>query len=1047
MSSFIDRLAKQRSKFSEGLDANEGDINLDIFEDFYPDQAHFLFELLQNAEDAEASRATFTLLRDGCRFVHNGKREFTETDVRAITGIHNSTKSKGPDQIGKFGVGFKSVFVYTISPTIQSGEFSFGISRLVLPDPVEPDSDLGDDTSFWLPFNSPKKAPDAAYAEIEAGLRELAETTLLFLTHLESIRWQIGQESSGDVVRIKHSTYHFEVLRKANGGTTSSHFLKFDQPVEGLGKQRVAVAFELDFLPDTRAVHPNEPLAKQMKVIPAARPHVAVSFPAAKEVSGLRFHLHAPFVPELSRASIKETPANRPLFVQLATLTASSLYEIRDLGLLTVDFLAVLPNPQDDIGDRYEVIREAIIEEMNTAPLTPTNSKSHGPARSLVQARASLKDLLSAKDLEFLVDNCGEPPKWAVAASQKNSDADRFLAGLDIRRWDVHDFVGLLCHKLSDLSPIGLPGRSSAPELIDWLRSKSAAWHQELYALLLKENLEPAGFSKTQLASRLKSHRIVRLAGGDYARGSESFFATAGSESDKVLPRVDPAVYTTGKSKAQREHARTLLEEIGVREVGQAEVVEVILKRRYRREPTVSEKTYGNDLKRFVDLVEKQPETARLFADYFIFDCGDSWRKPRQVFVDNPFLDTGLSAYYGALGADADRFPLVDRCQSCGINAKRLADFAIAVGAAGALEIKPASCHDNPDARKLAWRAPGNWSRSYGVNRDHQIPKLDQLLQSPTPALSRLVWRTLCQQEDDSWTRAEYRCNSDHPIETTDSVLVGILRGRAWVPQTDDGFVRPAAATRERFPAGLPFDPGWPWLKAIGFGEESAKEFESELQRQWLACELGFDDSEGLERAKRFAAIPVDEQRRFLAEWDCRAAFELPDHESVNSVRRAERIANEAKNPPGRRSAERTRSVSVGLEAVKEQARQYLRQQYTNGEGQMICQACRCQLPFRLDSGLDYFEAVELVDLKGRHFRNYLALCPNHAAMFEHANGSADELRDIVVGLGGNEATVVLAKEDSKIYFTKMHLADIKQTIRIDESERERTAEEAKRLD
>ena len=300
MSSFIERLAKQRLKFLDGLDANEGDINLDIFEDFYPDQAHFVFELLQNAEDAGATKAAFTLLPDGCRFEHNGTRDFTEADVRAITGIHNSTKNKVPDQIGKFGVGFKSVFVYTLSPIIHSGEFSFRISRLVLPEPVEPDSDARGKTLFWLPFNNPKKTPEAAYAEVEAGLRELAETTLLFLTHLEAICWEIGQDSSGDVLRIQHSDYHFEVLKQSGGETTStSHFLKFDQPVEGLEKQRVAVAFALDFMPGVQQFDSKKPLGRQLRVIPASPGTVAVFFPAEKETSGLRFHLHAPFVPEL----------------------------------------------------------------------------------------------------------------------------------------------------------------------------------------------------------------------------------------------------------------------------------------------------------------------------------------------------------------------------------------------------------------------------------------------------------------------------------------------------------------------------------------------------------------------------------------------------------------------------------------------------------------------------------------------------------------------------------------------------------------------------
>ena len=40
------RLIERRRKFIDGLAANRGEINLDIFEDFYPDRAHFVYELL-----------------------------------------------------------------------------------------------------------------------------------------------------------------------------------------------------------------------------------------------------------------------------------------------------------------------------------------------------------------------------------------------------------------------------------------------------------------------------------------------------------------------------------------------------------------------------------------------------------------------------------------------------------------------------------------------------------------------------------------------------------------------------------------------------------------------------------------------------------------------------------------------------------------------------------------------------------------------------------------------------------------------------------------
>ena len=45
--SVLENIAAQRQKLLDGIDANEGDINLRIFEDFYPDEAHFIYELLQ----------------------------------------------------------------------------------------------------------------------------------------------------------------------------------------------------------------------------------------------------------------------------------------------------------------------------------------------------------------------------------------------------------------------------------------------------------------------------------------------------------------------------------------------------------------------------------------------------------------------------------------------------------------------------------------------------------------------------------------------------------------------------------------------------------------------------------------------------------------------------------------------------------------------------------------------------------------------------------------------------------------------------------------
>ena len=141
---------------------------------------------------------------------------------------------------------------------------------------------------------------------------------------------------------------------------------------------------------------------------------------------------------------------------------------------------------------------------------------------------------------------------------------------------------------------------------------------------------------------------------------------------------------------------------------------------------------------------------------------------------------------------------------------------------------------------------------------------------------------------------------------------------------------------------------------------------------------------------------------------------------------------------PERRTEERTRSVSVGRDEVKVQAGQYLSQQYTNADGEMICQICKSRVPFSLDDGTPYFEKVEfLPELTRRHYQNYLALCPNHAAMFQHANGSSDSLESAFLTLVGNELSVVLAQSDTTIYFTRTHVADLQAVITVDRTEAE----------
>jgi hypothetical protein len=118
----------------------KGTDHLEHFSALYPIRTHFLYELLQNAEDALGKRGTlgndrvveFRLFPDRLEFRHNGK-PFDEADVRGVCGIKKSTKATDYSQIGKFGIGFKSVYAYTLAPQIHCNNEHFEIQRFVEP--------------------------------------------------------------------------------------------------------------------------------------------------------------------------------------------------------------------------------------------------------------------------------------------------------------------------------------------------------------------------------------------------------------------------------------------------------------------------------------------------------------------------------------------------------------------------------------------------------------------------------------------------------------------------------------------------------------------------------------------------------------------------------------------------------------------------------------------------------------------------------------------------------------------------------------------------
>lgn len=842
------------------------------------------------------------------------------------------------------------------------------------------------------------------------------------------MKWVIADESRGGLKRVERPPHLIEVQKYVDTTTiANASFLRFSCPVDGLPTQHVSIAFPLENKDGSKSVTSVSSISDTFRVTPATPARVSVYFPAEKEVSGLRFHLHAPFVPELSRASIKDTDANDPLFEQLAILARQSLFKIRDMGLLTVDFLSILPNASDALPSRYQPICDAVTEAMNTESLTPTVSKSHRPAGELLQAKAALKDLLAPQDLRQIHDE-DEPCEWAVTAPQRNSHADRFLSGLEITRWDIDQFLDLVLRRTSD-QPIWMRRnfRHQLPEKCvafdAWLVTKDSEWFQKFYAMIFRECKDDREIK------RLESSRIIRLADKTLASAKKAFFPKKGTDDDPNFPSIDTSVLTTGRSNVDREAARKFLETVGVREVGQREQIEAVLSAHYRKDQKRTFVEHLEDLKRFLDLIHKEPDSIRVFLmSKTLLNSNYQWCRPSQLYLDDPFQTTGLQAFFGAIEDSETRSQLSRQYHDAGF-AETVGEFATAVGVISRLKIDEVSCSDNPNVGFLVHEAPGNPSR-HKIDRDYWIEGLDEAIENPSLALSELIWKTISSRGDAKWTRARYKNNQVQPIREHVSRLAAFLKEAAWVPQRGGEFVMPADADDQLLPESFEFARGWEWLKPIGFGENVAKRTEEYKKRKEVAAELGFADDESLNDAKWFAQLDADARRQFKTEYLSRTELELPEKSPTNPERRSSKVSTLAEDAPHEEKEVRSRSVSVVMPSVKKEIRPYLREQYTNSDGVMICQICQDRLPFSLPKQGPYFETHELVpNTEKLHFQNYVALCPNHGAMFKHANDSSEAIRELLESHTDFSVPVVLAGKAHKLYFTETHLADLRAVL------------------
>lgn len=471
---WFDKLAKDREDSAKTLEKpSMRGIKNSVVEK-YSDQAHFIYELLQNANDAKATKSEFQLTQEGLYFKHNGKILFSvsnpETEdkdkenntlghINSITSIANSNKTES--SIGKFGVGFKAVFQYTETPHIYDPNFQFRIDRFIIP--VKLKNDLAnrkkEETVFYFPFNKPEMSARKAHFDILEKLKKLIFPTL-FLTNLEEVIWKADNETGEYTKKLVGKrnqtidiTYEkIELYQQIGLNQAKDKLYLFNRCTEENH------SYSVGFFIDTK----NKLTPKQFS---------AFCFFPTRETTSLNFILHAPFLLTDSRESIKRFENhNTEMCKLLSQLAADSMLILKDLKLIDDDIIKIIPYKESD-DDFFSSFYETIKEKFQTQEILPTIDDYTDSQNAYWAQDNPVLSLFSDQQLALLIDE--EDAKWVFRNLVRNQ------TGKDE---DLREYIENCTYDWFEISH--LLGYIDA----DFIEKQPKEWLNKLYEYLLKNN-------------------------------------------------------------------------------------------------------------------------------------------------------------------------------------------------------------------------------------------------------------------------------------------------------------------------------------------------------------------------------------------------------------------------------------------------------------------------------------------------------------------------------------------------------------------------------
>lgn len=992
MDNWFEELSFKRKKFVES--AKENNFHKGIRHstvEKYPDPVHFIYELLQNAEDQGATEAHFELSTDHLVFHHNGN-PFTRSDVWNITGIGNSDKPQETNKIGRFGIGFKSIFAITDRPEIytflEEKPFAFAIEDLVVPVVITWNHEKSNQyrTQFTFPFIPGREI--TLYSKIRERLTTLGFETMLFLQNLASITWQTETEHGVFLCAVNGARRELCGESSQNGQLrqSSANYLVFTRNAN-LGnidrKLDVRVAFRLD---------------EKGKIIAEPGQKLVVYFPT-EQVTGLNFRLHGPFLLSDNRANIKiDNDMNNKLVQECAILLGDCLQQIKKEGLLTVDFLSLLPIRKEHVQSLFLPLYYQVLQVLKHHPSLPTADGTFANAAQVKLARGTeLRELINEAQLSTLY-GASSTLHWLSSeiTLDRTPDLYRYLnKDLEVDIVDPEAFA----RKLEKT----------------FLEKQTDEWLMKLYTFLSKQpGLNNIIKSKPILRLEDNSHVAPFNRSSSYSR-NETPNAYLLREGNSKFPLVK-------RSLLADDTVYAFLKGIGLSE---PDIVDEVLKfilplYQARRFALVDDIRNQQSLSYIQEALQRTSHRARqelistLNKTPFILASNAktserAWKTPREVYSKTEELFTWFEGNEQTWFI-AESFPESLR-----------GDLNIPT------HLRPSARTTADTSRHIVIRdGRADHARGlHGFDPDAKLDGLEYALKHITLNKARMLWNLLLEYRHlikGVVEKSTHQTFSYSEREESFSQMGKLCSQETWLPDQNGVFYSPDELFLTDLPAGFEKRTHEAYELSIKLEMRKAEEL-------LLADKLGIPHKliSLIQHNPEAILVWYQEQQQKKVSLPSSVTYD-PDRRAIKATEAADQAVEKTYKAV---------SMNRRISAANIDTKTYLRSHHTNAEGQLICQLCNQSMPFQLPEGEEFFVACQYIELLEKELEaNHLALCPNCAAEFQYACQTDEyERTDLILQIEStlNEENLIVRIDmpvHQHLRFTQRHFIDLQMAIK-----------------